>query len=354
MKQDKQNATNNTILNHEGLIFSKNSNIFFNYLQLLKQSEEKYLIYGYGVIGKIAKSILKKQIVGFLDSNETLWNDKENIFSPKQIPELHFDKIIISVMGREEEIKLSLKDNYKIQDNIILTIPIGENYAKDELYKKIYVNSTYSPWLKDEQFLNIYNKIQNNTLVDIFRCYELFTLVKQTSKLKSGSLIEIGVFEGGTGAIIAKQSELSNINEKVYLCDTFDGVVKSSEHDPNYNDGEHKATRITVENLLKNMNIQNTLILEGIFPDDTGYEIEDLQFRFCHIDVDVYKSAKDIVEWIWPKMVIGGIIVYDDYGFSTCKGIATQVEEQIDLEDRIVIHNLNGHAIIIKTKENES
>ncbi len=341
----------NNVLNSEALTFSKNSNILFNYLQLLKNSEEKYLVYGYGVIGKIIKSILKKQIVGFLDSNETLWNNEENIFSPKQVSKLHFNKIIISVMGREEEIKMLLKDTYKIEDNLILTIPIGVNHLKYDLYQTIHVNASYSPWFGDKQFLNIYNKIQNNTLVDIFRCYELFTLVKQTSKLKSGSLIEIGVFEGGTGAIIAKQAELNNINEKVYLCDTFDGVVKSSEYDPHYTNGEHKATKIIVETLLQNMNIQNTVILEGIFPDDTGQKVENLDFRFCHIDVDVYKSAKDIVEWIWPKMVIGGIIVYDDYGFSTCKGIATQVEEQIDLKDRIVIHNLNGHAIIIKINE---
>ena len=351
MNRDKKKIKQNILLNSEALIFSKKINIFFNYLQLLKKSKDKYLIYGYGVIGKITKSILENKIIGFVDSNETLWNDQENIFSHKQIPSLHFDKIILSVIGREEEIKELLKNNYNIQDSSILTIPIEEKYLRDEFYQKIYVNATYSPWLADEQFLNIYNQIQNNTLVDIFRCYELFTLVKQASKLKNGSLIEIGVFKGGTGAIISKQAELNNINEKVYLCDTFNGVVKSSKYDPDYNNGEHKATKKVVKTLLQNMNIQNTVILEGIFPDDTGKQIQNLQFRFCHIDVDVYKSAKDIIDWIWPKMVIGGIIVYDDYGFSTCKGIATQVEEQINLEDRIIIHNLNGHAIIIKINE---
>jgi O-methyltransferase len=47
-------------------------------------------------------------------------------------------------------------------------------------------------------------------------------------------------------------------------------------------------------------------------------------------------------------MVHGGIIVYDDYGFKGCDGITKYVEEQIPREDRLVIHNLNGHAIILK------
>jgi O-methyltransferase len=58
--------------------------------------------------------------------------------------------------------------------------------------------------------------------------------------------------------------------------------------------------------------------------------------------------AKDIVDWIWDKMVHGGIIVYDDYGFNRCDGITKYVEEQMNCRDRLVIYNLNGHAIILK------
>ena len=114
--------------------------------------------------------------------------------------------------------------------------------------------------------------------------------------------------------------------------------------------GEHADTsRQAVEELiLTRMNLDNVEILEGIFPDQTGHRVEGMQFRFCHIDVDVYQSAKDVVDWIWDKMVPGGIMVYDDYGFYGCDGITKYVEEQMMRKDRLVIHNLNGHAIILK------
>jgi O-methyltransferase len=127
-------------------------------------------------------------------------------------------------------------------------------------------------------------------------------------------------------------------------------VVKAGAKDSVYKGGEHAETsRQAVEELiLKRMNLDNVEILEGIFPDQTGHLVEGMQFRFCHIDVDVYQSAKDIVDWIWDKIVPGGIIVYDDYGFNGCDGITKYVEDQMKCKDRLVIHNLNGHAIILK------
>ena len=47
-------------------------------------------------------------------------------------------------------------------------------------------------------------------------------------------------------------------------------------------------------------------------------------------------------------LVPGVMIVYDDYGGDTTPGIARYVNAQLPLKDRTVLHNLNGHAIVIK------
>ncbi len=58
--------------------------------------------------------------------------------------------------------------------------------------------ATYAPWNVDSAFLAAHKAIARNTLVDIYRCYELWTLVGQTAKL-TGSLLEVGVWRGGSG-----------------------------------------------------------------------------------------------------------------------------------------------------------
>jgi O-methyltransferase len=209
--------------------------------------------------------------------------------------------------------------------------------------------ATYSPWNIDGPFQETYDQIKDHTLVDKYRCFELWQLVEQSSKLPSGSLIEVGVWRGGTGALIAKQAKRCGIRERAFLCDTFSGVVKATSRDSIYKGGEHgDASRLGVERFLSALEIEVGGILEGVFPDQTGRELEDRRFRFCHIDVDTYDSAKDVFEWVWDRLVPGGIVVFDDYGFWSCDGVTAYVEEISAAPDRLVLHNLNGHAVLVK------
>lgn len=217
-------------------------------------------------------------------------------------------------------------------------------------YEEIKPLSTYSPWKSDVEFQEIYTLISENTLVDKYRCFELGSLVEQVSNL-NGAIIEIGVWKGGTGALIAKKAELCGIKDTIYLCDTFSGVVKASAKQDNiYIGGEHNDTskKVVKELIFDKLKLENVKVLKGIFPDETAESIEDQKFRFCHIDVDVFYSAKDIFEWIWDRLVIGGIIVFDDYGFIACEGITKYVNEIKQQKNLIFLHNINGHGVLVK------
>lgn len=223
------------------------------------------------------------------------------------------------------------------------------SFKKDDYsYENIITGARYAPWLRDNVFLACFDICKEFTLVDIYRCYELWVLAAESSKL-SGDLIEIGVWRGGSGALIAKSARNQGITSPIYLCDTFRGVVKATESDTSYSGGEHADTdQDTVQKLLGRLNLADVTVLPGVFPDETGRLIEDRSIRLCHIDVDVYESAKDAVEWIWPRMVKGGILVYDDFGFIDTPGITKFVEQQRSHRDSLTIYNLNGHAITIK------
>ena len=156
---------------------------------------------------------------------------------------------------------------------------------------------------------------------------------------------------GGSGALIAKRAPISDIDGRIFLCDTFAGVVKASKNDNAYTGGEHADTsEEAVIELLATMNLNNTLILRGVFPDDTGSEISSHNFRFVHIDVDVYQSAKEITDWAWPHLSNGGVIIYDDYGTESTMGVTRPVDEQQGLADRLTIYTINRHALVIKLR----
>lgn len=157
----------------------------------------------------------------------------------------------------------------------IFRIPKTKNFQMAQEYGPVFPSANYRPWNKDNLFQAVFASIGRFTLVDQYRCFELWKLIEQVAKLKKGCIIEIGVWRGGTGVLIAKQAKHCGIKDRVFLCDTFTGVVKAGAEDSSYNGGEHADTnRQTVEKILRKMNLDNCQILEGIFPDHTGYQVE--------------------------------------------------------------------------------
>jgi O-methyltransferase len=211
-----------------------------------------------------------------------------------------------------------------------------------------YPISTYAPWQSDAEFQRAYRRVRRNTLVDVWRCYELWSLLGELRDI-DGDVLEVGVWRGGSGALMAARLAGLAGTARVHLCDTWEGIVKTGPADIYYHDGKHDDTsKETVERLVASMRLTNVELLQGIFPEDTGNALAARRFRLVHIDVDVYKSAKDVFQWAWPRLERSGVVVFDDYGCPATPGVTKFVDEMKGMEDRMLLHNLNGHGIVVK------
>ncbi len=215
-------------------------------------------------------------------------------------------------------------------------------------HQHILSHATYSPWSEHAAFQETWQRIKDNTLVDIYRCYELWNLIERHPQVE-GDILEVGVWRGGTGCLMAKAAQVFAPQTKVYLADTFTGVVKASDKDTEYKGGEHADTSIgIVRQLVTDLGLRNVELLVGIFPDQVDLPATSTRpLKLCHIDVDTHTSAQHIFERVWPMMAHGGAVVFDDYGFWGCEGI-TRLCNELRPVDATFIHNVNGHAIFIK------
>ena len=222
--------------------------------------------------------------------------------------------------------------------------PWHHDRSPELLHSRAHPGASYSPWLTDTDFLQQYAKIRDFTLVNIYRCYELWTLAQDANRI-DGAILEVGVWRGGTGCLLARACP----GKTVYLADTFEGVVNAGEQDTRYAGGEHADTsEEIVKTLLAETGASNARLLKGIFPAQTASAVNG-PIALLHVDVDVYQSAKDTVEWALPRMAAGSRIVFDDYGFFGCEGVTRLVNQlRTDLSDFAFVHNLNGHAVLIR------
>jgi O-methyltransferase len=180
------------------------------------------------------------------------------------------------------------------------------------------------------------------------RLYELWRLAGQVGTL-DGDAIEVGCWRGGAGCLIAHRIAQHSPTARTYLCDTFEGVVKAGVDDPTYRGGEHAdASPEGVRDLASRLQLGTVEVLTGTFPDETGQVVEDKRFKFVHMDLDVYQGSRDAFEWLLPRLVVGSVIVFDDYGFALTGGARKFVDELESNPDFVTVRNLNGHAVVVR------
>lgn len=254
-----------------------------------------------------------------------------------------------------DPIDITKKDYENIckQEDKYLGLYYHHKSSPDIAHQTIHANQgfpiRYAPWINDEEFKFVYHCIKDYSLLDLYRMYDLYLLAKQSEKV-NGCILEVGVANGGSGTLLSYIAKTQN--KICYLADTWTGVVKVSDKDTTYKGGEFSyANQLTVYHLLSTLDThKNTVLLPGIFPDDTADKI-DCQVSMMHVDVDTYDSCKDIIEWAIPKLSIGGIIVFDDYGFLGLEGV-TRFANEFSKDPRFIYsYNLNGHATFVKIRD---
>ncbi|HXX56061.1 MAG TPA: TylF/MycF/NovP-related O-methyltransferase, partial [Methanoregula sp.] len=86
---------------------------------------------------------------------------------------------------------------------------------------------------------------------------------------------------------------------------------------------------------------------KGWIPERFG-EISSERFSFVHIDVDLYQPIRDSLEFFYPRMIPGGIIVLDDYGYLGFPGAKKATDEFIKNRPDFFLDLPSGSAFIIK------
>lgn len=179
----------------------------------------------------------------------------------------------------------------------------------------------------------IWSEVKAFTLTDKWRVLALILSVQHIVKHNlPGCIVECGVWRGGSMMAIARALLNRGImDRKLYLFDTFQGMPAPCEKDRHFDDdvrAQYEAAQFSnregsswcyapLEEVRRNL-------------ESTGYPTENLHFipgkvedtlpvtdvpeiAMLRLDTDFYESTKAEMEYLYPKLTSGGILLLDDY-----------------------------------------
>jgi hypothetical protein len=134
----------------------------------------------------------------------------------------------------------------------------------------------------------------------------LVDLLRVARRTPPGTWVEVGVYTGGSATLLYN---ICNPNI-LHLFDTFAGIPMSNpamgdRHGIGEFDGSH-----ALDGLRRLM--PDARFHVGVFPETLPDDLDNV--AFAHIDCDQYQSVRDCITHLWPRMVPGGVMWFDDYG----------------------------------------
>jgi predicted O-methyltransferase YrrM len=168
---------------------------------------------------------------------------------------------------------------------------------------------------------------------------QLMLALSAVSKVP-GDVAEVGAFRGVSAKLLAWVAP----QRRLHLFDTFEGLPEPGGQDTRlFRRGQYRASEEELREYLAGCNVR---IYKGLFPG-TASPVANQSFAFVHLDADLYQSTKDSLEFFYPRMETGGIILTHDFA-PRCEGVYRAFQEFFRERPEPVIELTGNQAMIVK------
>lgn len=175
------------------------------------------------------------------------------------------------------------------------------------------------------------------------------------SKNTDGDLVEAGVWKGGTAMYMKHLCNKYERKNKLWLFDTFNGfeVVPSGLHAKDKKMFELFSTyNISAPGV---EDVKNNFRSLGLLDDSVRFvkgnilktlpETNTGSILLLHIDLDFAELTEKCLEYLYPQLLNGGIIIIDDYGVEefNCREAVDAYRKKNAITNELVF--INEHMV---------
>lgn len=203
-------------------------------------------------------------------------------------------------------------------------------------------------WLRDEIFWSVMGRYGEKDGLNAHRRKVLLEYARYAVGRVGGNTVECGVYKGlGSHLISMARKEREACGGYHFIFDSFEGLSAPSHEDGSYwAKGNLACDEAEVrENL---MEFDFVKYFKGWIPTRFG-EVEKQRFCLVHIDVDLATPTRESLEFFYPRIKPGGVIIVDDYGFASCPGVTAVVEDFVrETASASLVRFPTGGALIVQ------
>ena len=195
----------------------------------------------------------------------------------------------------------------------------------------------------------VLNNVLNNA-GDLPRLYALSLNVRQVmTDGVDGDFAELGVYRGNSAALLAHYARENN--RSVFLFDTFEGFNAADMAGIDANK-KQEFTDTSLDLVRQNIGNESVTFVKGHFPRTVTEDIADRKFAVVHLDCDLHDPIKAGLEFFYPRLSAGGLIIVHDYAGVYWDGVKIAVDEYVRQIGQcvIVIPDKSGTAMIRKSR----
>lgn len=186
--------------------------------------------------------------------------------------------------------------------------------------------------LEDTGFRKVLIPSRPFTLTSIERMHALHNAVKYIIQAKiAGDVVECGVWQGGSCMNMALTFlQQGKQDRSIYMFDTYEGMTEPDAVDIDLL-GRSASRLLIIPEECESTKCLATLDLVQENMRTTGYPMENIRFikgdvaatipaqapdqiALLRLDTDWYASTKHELDYLYPRLAIGGILIIDDYG----------------------------------------
>lgn len=199
------------------------------------------------------------------------------------------------------------------------------------------------------------------TMVSLPRLKKLYELGENLAQDgPAGAVVECGVWNGGSSAMIAAGLHARGNSRAFWLFDSFEGLPQPTDKDeiavqtgyfPGWCTGA--VTRVEEAHRLAGGGASPLHIHPGWFEETLPLQGKAIgPIALLHVDADWYESVYTVFQTLYAQVVPGGVVVIDDYG--SWRGCRRALEDFFGDSPLLAaqLYSIDGHAVYF-TKPSE-